>query len=260
MTEEIKISSIVLTFNEEDNIARCLESLKSVADEMIVVDSYSTDKTQEICEGMGVKFVQNKYINHIEQKQFAATLVSNDYILMLDADECLTDKLIERIREIKKNPDADGYFFNRFNRYCSHWIRYCGYYPDKKIRLWNRHKADIKGTNPHERVMMREGAKSKRVDLDILHYAYDSVDEHLRQMHNYAIITARAKYKRGEKANFLIHVLMGPIFKFIKKYIFQLGFLDGYYGFVFCAAESSMNFFKYLRLYEYHRSGLPKED
>jgi len=255
-TSGIKISSIVLTYNEEENIGKCLESLKDVADEMIVVDSYSTDKTQKICEGYKVRFVQHPYENHIEQKQYAATLVSHDHILMLDADECLSDKLIEKIKEIKSNADADGYFFNRFNRYCDHWIRYCGYYPDKKIRLWNRHKADILGTNPHERVVMRSGATTKRVDLDILHYAYDSVAEHLQQMHNYAIITAKAKYRSGKKANFLIHVLLSPIFKFIKKYFFQLGFLDGYYGFVFCAAESSMNFFKYLRLYEYNRKGL----
>ena len=259
MANEIKISSIVLTLNEEKNIGRCLNSLKDVADEMIVVDSFSTDKTEEICRQFGVRFVQNKYINHIEQKQFAATLVSHDYILMLDADECLSNPLIEKIKEIKISSGADGYFFNRFNKYCSKWIRHSGYYPDKKIRLWNKHKADILGTNPHERVVMKQGAIVKRINLDILHLAYGSIDEHLQQMHNYAIITAKAKYHQGKKANFLVHVILGPVFKFIKKYIIQLGFLDGYYGFVFCAAESGMNFYKYLRLYQYNKAGLPDE-
>ncbi len=256
---KMKISSIVLTLNEEENIGRCLSSLQEVADEMIVVDSFSTDRTKEICEEFGAKFIQHKYVNHIEQKQYAATLVEHDYILMLDADECLTNELKEEIKKIKEHPDADAYIVNRFNKYVTRWIRHCGYYPDKKIRLWNRHKADIIGTNPHERVVMRKGAVVRRLHLDILHYAYDSVDEHIKQMYVYAEINARAKYKKGLKANFAIKVLLAPMVKFINKYFFQLGILDGYYGFVFCACEASMDFFKYLRLYEYNRKGLPED-
>jgi glycosyltransferase involved in cell wall biosynthesis len=249
----IKISGIIVTYNEEGNIGRCLESIKDVADEIVVVDSFSTDNTEKICRDYGVKFVQKEYVTHIEQKQFAASLVEHDYILMLDADECLSDELVDAIREIKKSPEADGYVINRFNKYCDRWIRHSGYYPDKKVRLWNRHKASIEGTNPHEKVVMHPGTTVKRLDLDILHYAYDSVDEHLKQMYNYSIIVAQAKFKKGEKANFVLHVLLNPVFKFIKTYIFQLGFLDGYYGLVFCMAGSSLNFFKYLRLYEYNR-------
>ncbi len=251
----MKISGVVVTYNEENNIARCLNSMKEVVDEMIVVDSFSTDKTEEICRQLGAQFIQHEYINHIEQKMYTTSLVNNDYILMLDADEYLSEKLIEKIKDIKAKPDAvaDGYVINRFNKYCSHWIKYCGYYPDKKVRLWNRHKGKIGGTNPHEQVVMDKDAHVQRLNLDILHLAYDSVDEHLAQMYNYANIIAKAKFKQGRKVNFLIHVLLNPLFKFTKKYFFQLGFLDGYYGFVFCAADSSLNFFKYLKLYEYNR-------
>lgn len=253
MSGPIKISSVVLTYNEEDNIGRCLESLKSVADEMIVVDSFSTDKTEEICKRYNVRFVQHEYVNHIEQKQYAVTLVSHDYILLLDADECLTDSLIEKIRSVKNDPAADGYILNRLNNYCGQWIRHSGYYPDKKIRLWNRHKGVVRGTNPHEKIIMDQDAVVKRIKLDILHYAYDSVDEHIQQMHTYALITAKAKHKQGKRANLLIHVLISPVFKFVKKYILQLGFLDGYYGLVFCMVASMLNFQKYLYLYELNR-------
>ena len=99
----------------------------------------------------------------------------------------------------------------------------------------------------------------KRLKGDLLHYAYFTVDEHLRQMHRFAEVAAKAKYKNGKKPVFLIHVVLNPMFKFFRKYFLQLGFLDGYYGFVFCATTSALNFYKYLRLYEYHRSGLPEE-
>ncbi|HET9485967.1 MAG TPA: hypothetical protein VFO54_00950, partial [Chryseosolibacter sp.] len=93
---------------------------------------------------------------------------------------------------------------------------------------------------------------------DLLHYAYFTLDEHLNQMHKFAEVAAKAKYKNGKKPIFIIHVVLNPIFKFFRKYLLQLGFLDGYYGFVFCATTSALNFYKYLRLYEYHRSGLPE--
>lgn len=259
MTGPIKISSIVLTYNEEENIGRCLESLKKVADEMIVVDSYSTDKTEEICRGYGVTFIQHEYVTHIEQKQYAISLANGDYILLLDADECLSEELTSVLLKLKNQPDADAYVIHRFNKYCDRWIRYCGYYPDKKIRFWKKGMASIQGTNPHEQVVADAAASVKRIKQNILHFPYDTVDEHLAHVMKYAAISAKAKYLQGKKANFLIHVLINPVFKFVKKYIFQRGFLDGYYGFIFCAIESGMNFFKYLQLYEYNKKGLPEE-
>lgn len=258
MPIKIKISATVITLNEAQKIEPCLQSLLPVADEIIVVDSGSTDKTEMICRQYPVRFMTHRFEGHVAQKNYAIAQASYDHILSLDADERLSEELTRSILKVKNEwGSADGYAFNRFNNYCGHWIRYCGWYPDRKIRLWDRRKGSWGGTDPHDRVILSKH-NVIRLEGNLLHYAYFSVDEHLRQMNKFAEIAARAKFKKGEKPIFLIHVILNPFFKFFKKYFLQLGFLDGYYGFVFCAAASSLNFFKYLRLYEYHRRGLPE--
>jgi glycosyltransferase involved in cell wall biosynthesis len=258
MAEAIKISATVITFNEERKIERCLQSLVGVADEIIVVDSFSTDKTEAICAKYPVVFIKKSFEGYIAQKNYAVDQASNDYILSLDADEVLSEKLKASILATKSDWKFDGYAFNRFNNYCGKWIHFCGWYPDRKIRLWDRRKAKWSGEDPHDKVQISSD-RVKRLEGDLLHYAYFTVDEHLRQMHRFAEVAARAKYRNGKKPIFLIHVVFNPMFKFVRKYLLQLGFLDGYYGFVFCATTSALNFYKYLRLYEYHRSGLPEE-
>lgn len=255
----VKISATIITFNEEKKIERCLESLLGIADEIIVVDSNSTDRTAEICARYPVIVVKHPFQGYIAQKNFAVAQASNDFILSLDADEVLSRELTASIEEVKTDwGNVDGYSFNRFNNYCGKWIHYCGWYPDRKIRLWDRRKAKWEGEDPHDKVMIAK-ERVKHLKGDLLHYAYITVDEHLAQMHKFAEVAAKAKYRNGRKPVFIIHVLFNPMFKFFRKYLLQLGFLDGYYGFVFCAATSALNFYKYLRLYEYHRSGLPEE-
>lgn len=258
MAGAVKISATVITFNEENKIERCLESLLGVADEIIVVDSFSSDGTEAICAKYPVVFMKKAFEGYIAQKNYAVDQASHDYILSLDADEVLSEKLKASILAAKRNWSYDGYSVNRFNNYCGKWIRFCGWYPDRKIRLWDRRKARWSGEDPHDKVLLA-GERVKRLDGDLLHYAYFSVDEHLRQMHKFAEVAAKAKYRNGKRPIFLIHVVLNPMFKFFRKYLLQLGFLDGYYGFVFCATTSALNFYKYLRLYEYHRSGLPEE-
>lgn len=136
----IKLSAVIITYNEEDNIERCLESLEKTADEILVVDSFSSDRTAEICKSKGVEFIQHSFEGHIEQKNYALSRASNDYVLSLDADEALSDKLIQSIRAAKQNWSTNGYSVNRLTNYCGKWIRHCGWYPDKKIRLWDKRK------------------------------------------------------------------------------------------------------------------------
>lgn len=258
MLTPVRISATIITLNEEKKIERCLQSLVGVADEIVVVDSLSTDRTEEICARYNVRFITNKFPGYVEQKNFAMKQATYDYVLALDADEELSDTLKTEILQIKNGwGNYDGYSCNRFNNYCGKWIRFCGWYPDTKIRLWNRTKGAWSGTDPHDKVILPK-RNVKHLKGDLLHYAYLTVDEHLKQMNKFADVAARAKFKKGKKPFFLIHVILNPVFKFIKKYFFQLGFLDGYYGFVFCAAASSLNFFKYLKLYEYNRKGLPE--
>lgn len=259
-SQAVKISATIITLNEEKKIERCLKSLHGVADEIVVVDSLSTDSTEAICRKYSVKFIKNPFPGYVAQKNFAMQQGSYDHVLALDADEALSDELKNSILAVKENwGDYDGYSFNRFNNYCGKWIRHCGWYPDRKVRLWDRRKGQWGGTDPHDTVIIPH-SNVKHLKGDILHYAYFTVDEHLRQMHKFGEVAARAKYRKGAKPVFIIHVILNPFFKFVKKYFFQLGFLDGYYGFVFCAAASSLNFFKYLRLYEYNRKGLPEDN
>lgn len=257
MDAALTLSAVIITYNEEKKIERCLRSLAGIADEIIVVDSFSTDRTAQICEEFGAVFIRNRFEGYVAQKNFAMDQASNDYILSLDADEALSDELRESIREVKKNwGPYNGFAMNRFNNYCGKWIRFSGWYPDRKIRLWDRRQGRWGGEDPHDKVII-PSQRVKKLKGDLLHYAYFTVDEHLRQMHNFAEVAARAKFRNGQKPVFLVHVVLNPLFKFFRKFILQLGFLDGYYGFVFCATTSALNFYKYLRLYEYHRKGLP---
>jgi glycosyltransferase involved in cell wall biosynthesis len=259
MADAIKISATIITFNEQKKIEKCLQSLLGVADEILVVDSFSTDGTEEICRRYPVTFIKNGFEGYIAQKNYAVAQASYDHILSLDADEVLSDKLKSSILGVKEDWGLwGGYAFNRFNNYCGKWIHFCGWYPDRKVRLWDRRLAKWAGEDPHDKVVLSPD-KVKNLKGDLLHYAYFTVDEHLSQMHRFAEVAAKAKYKNGKKPIFFIHVVLNPLFKFIRKYLLQLGFLDGYYGFVFCATTSALNFYKYLRLYEYHRSGLPDE-
>jgi glycosyltransferase involved in cell wall biosynthesis len=256
MGNAVKISAVIITLNEEKKLRDCLLSLAGIADEIVVVDSNSTDRTADICSEFSVRFIRHAFEGYVAQKNFAVAQATYDHVLSLDADERISEDLKKSILARKSDwGNADGFSMNRFNNYCGHWIRFCGWYPDKKVRLWNRQKGVWKGTDPHDKVVVTGSVEHLRGD--ILHFAYYSVDEHLKQMHKFAEVAARAKFAKGEKPIFIVHVILNPLFKFFKKFFLQLGFLDGYYGFVFCAAASSLNFFKYLRLYEYHRKGLP---
>jgi glycosyltransferase involved in cell wall biosynthesis len=249
--ESVKISVVIMTLNEERDIERCLQSVQGVADEIVVADSFSTDATESICSRYNVRFIKHPFEGYISQRDFSVDQATFDHVLALDADEALSDELKKSILEVKKNwGDWDGYSFNRFNNYCGKWIRHSGWYPDRKTRLWDRRRGRSAGTEPHY-IIEIDRSRVIKLKGDLLHYAYYNVDEHLKQMYRFGEMAARSKFEKGKNPNFVIHVLLNPLFKFVKKYFFQLGFLDGYYGFVFCAASSSFNFFKYLRLYEY---------
>jgi glycosyltransferase involved in cell wall biosynthesis len=242
---KIKLSVVIITFNEEKNIERCLLSVNDIADEIIVLDSLSTDKTKEICLRYNVKFFEQKFLGHIEQKNKAMNLATNDYVLSLDADEALSDKLKKQITEIKQNCNYDAFIFNRLNNYCGKWIKHCGWYPDKKLRLWNRKKGQWGGLNPHDKVIMQSSdAKIKYINSDLLHYSYYSIDEHILQSDKFAKIAAQAYFKKGKKSSFITPYYK-IIWKFINCYLLKGGFLEGKYGFIICKITSKETFKKY---------------
>ena len=248
-----KISGIIITHNEEKNIGRCLQSIQGVVDEIIVVDSGSSDKTEEICRDFNVTFIEQPFLGYVAQKNFALDQAGYDYVLSLDADEALSDELRKSILKEKTNLSIDAYRFNRFNNYCGKWLRYGQWYPDTKTRLWNKSKGRWGGTDPHDHVVLKKNATVKWLKGDLLHYSYAEVKDHFQQIVRFAEVYADSAYKKGKKANFGIKVILSPGFKFIKRYIFKLGFLDGYYGFVACFNAAILNYFKYINLLELQR-------
>jgi len=243
------LSVVIITFNEEKNVARCLESVKDLADEVVVVDSFSTDKTEAICKRYGVKFVQHAFEGHIEQKNYAITQATYPHILSLDADEALSVDLKDSIFRVKQNWRSDGYYFNRLTNYCGKWIRYCGWYPDRKLRLFDSRKGRWTGINPHDRYELKKGSSRDYLKGDLLHYCYNTIQEHIEQINKFSEESAKALYEKGKRSNVMM-ILFKSAAKFIKHYFLKLGFLDGYYGYVICRVSAFSKFLRYAKLKE----------
>jgi glycosyltransferase involved in cell wall biosynthesis len=243
----VKISAVIITYNEERNIARCIHSLKGVADEIIVLDSFSKDKTEEICHSLGVKFFQHAFDGHIQQKNRVISFVSFPLVLSLDADEALSDELIDSILEIKNDPYADGYSMNRITNYCGKWIKHSGWYPDRKLRLWNPQKGEWCGINPHDKYKLFDGGKEEFLKGDILHYSYYSIGQHRIQIEKFSDIAAKALHGMNKKST-LLHLIIKPVAKFIRNYFLKLGFLDGKLGWIICRLTAKETYLKYAKL------------
>lgn len=244
----VKISGVILTFNEERNIARCIESIQSVVDEIIVVDSFSTDRTAEICQSFNVRFEQYPFDGYIEQKNRGLSLATNDYVLSLDADEALSPELRESIIQVKQNWTHDGYTMNRLTNYCGTWIHHSGWYPDRKMRLIDRRKGKWAGMNPHDKFLPVPGATKKLIKGDILHYSYYTFAEHKAQVEKFADIASRALYQKGIRSN-IFKIIYKPIARFIKTYFVKAGFLDGKEGVIIACMTAKASYLRYLKLY-----------
>lgn len=244
-----EISAVIITFNEEKNIARCLESLTRVADEILVVDSFSQDATETICRSYGVRFIQHRFEGHIEQKNYAVSQARHDYILSLDADEALTDELARSIEGVKQDWRHDGHALSRLTCYCGQWIRHCGWYPDRKIRLFDRRRARWGGVNPHDKIIMSPGATTVPLKGDLLHYTFYSITQHHAQIEKFSEIKAEGLFRRGKRPSLFL-LVMEPVFKFMKSYVLQAGFLDGWYGLIISVNSAHSTFLKNAKLYE----------
>lgn len=243
-----EISVVIITYNEERNIARCLDSVKEIADDIVVVDSFSTDKTEEICKAKGARFVQHKFEGHIEQKNWAITQAKFPHVLSLDADEALSDELKKSIIAVKNNWTKDGYYMNRLTNYCGKWIYHCGWYPDRKLRLWDSRKGMWKGVNPHDKYEMNEGDNvTGFLKGDILHYSYNALEDHYKQVEYFTTISSKELFDKGKKAGILF-MLFAPVVKFIRDYIIKLGFLDGGAGFTISRISAYATYLKYKKL------------
>lgn len=249
----VNLSVVIITFNEEKNIERCLISVKDIADEIVVLDSYSTDTTAEICKRHGVKFFQHAFDGHIQQKNRAITYATFPHILSLDADEALSNELVESIKKTKQNFTKDGYYINRLTNYCGHWVRHCGWYPDSKLRLWDSRKGLWTGVNPHDKYELFEGDKnSERLAGDILHYSYYTLNDHYKQVEYFTNIASKAYFEKGKKVS-ILNLIINPIAKFINHYFLNLGLLDGKAGFLISKISAYATFLKYKKIRSLYR-------
>ncbi len=240
------LSVVIITYNEERNLARCLESVKGIADDVVVVDSFSTDGTERIARGHGARFVQHAFAGHIEQKNWAITQALHPFILSLDADEALDERLRQSVLQAKQGR-ADGYTMNRLTNYCGSWIRHGGWYPDVKLRLWESAKGRWTGINPHDQYELDAGARIEHLAGDILHYSYYTRADHLRQVEYFTTIAAKALKEKGRRANWVKRWL-SPAAKFMGAYFLQLGMLDGAHGFTIARISAYATWLKYEKL------------
>jgi glycosyltransferase involved in cell wall biosynthesis len=243
----MKLSAVIITFNEERNIRRCIESLIGVADEIVVIDSYSTDATRGIAESLGAMFMEHPFEGHIQQKNYALSCAQHEWILSLDADEALDETLRASILEVKKSGSSFGYSMNRLTNYCGHWVRHCGWYPDTKVRLIRAGKGMWQGTNPHDRLDLLDGHKAIRLNGDILHYSYYKPEDHHKQIEYFGDIAARELHRQQKRIGWPM-VFAKVAVQFIKSYFLKLGILDGTTGWTISRMSAYATWRKYSKL------------
>jgi len=246
------ISVVIITFNEERNIGRCLASVKPITDDIVVVDSFSTDATESICRGFNVNFIKRQWEGYAAAKNFGNAQARYDLVLSLDADEALAPELQQSIIEIKNTWSGEACRFVRLTNYCGAWVRHGGWYPDIIVRIFDRRKTRWHGLI-HEHL---EGIAKKDAVLlrgDCFHYSYYSVAEHLKKAKRFADLSARELFSLGRKPS-AIKLLLSPPVKFIRDYLLRLGFLDGRRGLFIAGISAYATFRKYARLRTLSRS------
>ena len=247
-----KLSVVIITLNEERNIGRCINSAKPIADEILVVDSYSSDRTEEIVKSHGARFIQHPFVDYVDQHEFADKHATYDHILTLDADEELSEQLVSSIQTVKKYWKCDAYFLNRMTNYCGKWIKHSGWYPDKKLRLYDRRKGKWIGRKVHERFTLIEGSTTGHLKGDLLHYSFYTIEDHILQANKFSTLSALALIEQDKRIP-KYYLIMKPAMKFIRNYLLKLGFLDGIYGFIVCRITATETFYKYVKAYHGQR-------
>lgn len=250
----VSISVVIITFNEERNLALCLTSVAGVADEIIVADSYSTDNTISIAESFNARVIQREFTGYSDQKNFATSQAVNDWILSLDADEVLSAELRDSILKIKANPALPAYRMARLTNYCGKWIKHCGWYPDRQLRLYNRTKGRWQEKKVHEYWALNDkDGQIGELKGDIMHYSFNSVEEHIKKIEKYTDLAAQAAADEGRDPG-MGRVIMSPVWHFFSEYFLKLGFLDGFYGYTICRLSAYSAYKKYSKMRMYNRA------
>jgi glycosyltransferase involved in cell wall biosynthesis len=248
----VKISAVIITFNEENNIAQAIKSV-AWADEILVVDSESDDQTREIAESLGARVLTQKWLGFSKQKQFAIENASNSWIISIDADEAVSDQLREEILQLKiSDTDTrfDGYKIPRLSFYMNRPIRHGGWYPDRQLRLFNKTQGKWKEVLIHESFILADSAGIGQLDGDIHHFSVENASHHHQMIgERYAPLAALQMFKDG-KTTSRIRVATAGMTGFLRTYLFKAGILDGFAGFVISRFAAHHNFLKHLLLWE----------
>ena len=248
----VPVSAVIITFNEERNLQRCIDSLKGVADEIIIIDSFSTDGTEAIAAANGARFIRHPFEGHIQQKNVALSKATHEWILSLDADEALDETLRLSILNVKETGTATGYSMNRLTNYCGHWVKHCGWYPDTKVRLIRNGRGSWTGINPHDKLELSHGEKPFHLRGDILHYSYYSLDDHRKQIEYFGDIASRELFQRNKSISWFM-IVAKVIAQFVKSYIVKLGILDGSAGWTISRMSAYATWRKYTKLKNLYR-------
>ena len=251
----MKISAVIITMNEEKYITRCIESLQGMVDEILVLDSFSSDATELICRGLGVRFEQHPFDGYVAQKNRAMGMASYDWILSLDGDEALSEELKVAILELKRGDSLlrwndqviSGFIFNRRNNYCGRWMRFTSWYPDRKLRLFYRPDARWVGYDPHDHVVLSKGRRANRLNGDLLHWATDTPEEFRKKCDHFARISARSYHRAGKTIGWTGPGVHGS-WRWMQEYVWRLGFLEGVAGWQIARGNAMNAYRKYMYL------------
>jgi glycosyltransferase involved in cell wall biosynthesis len=240
----MKISATIIASNEERNLPRAIESLRC-CDEIVVVDSGSIDRTVELAANLGARVIETPWRGYAGQKNFASEAASNDWILSIDADEALSEALESEIWQIKRNgPEYDAYTMPRLAQYLGRWIFHSGWYPDRKVRLFDRRRAQWSGEFVHESVKVH--GTVGHLQANLLHFTCNSLSEHLKTMDSYTTLAAEQLIAEGRKAQWS-RLVLDPPWTFFQTYVLKRGFLDGMEGLAIAHMAALYNFLKYAK-------------
>ncbi len=246
------ISAVIITFNEEKNIERCISSLKHVVDEIVVMDSFSTDSTEAICQRLGVQFYQQTFKGYGQQKNDAHAKASYDYILSVDADEVLDEELQKSIVNLKQGEMNGVYEIKRWSLFCNRLIQHGSWTPEYKIRLFNKNDAHWNLREVHEELEITQGTAKHRINGKLLHYTSDTIHHRIETINKYSTLGAKVYFENGKRSN-MLKMLVKPCFSFYSGFIFKGGFMDGYDGLLLATLHSYEVFLKYSKLYQLQR-------
>lgn len=246
--QKLELSLVIIALNEERNIERCIKSVP-FASEVIVVDSFSTDKTPEIAKQLGAKVVDRTFTGFRDQKEYATNLATQPWVLSLDADEALSEELQIEIKQILQNPEKDGYRCPRVSYHLGRWIRHGGWYPDWQLRLFKKEKCTWVGGQVHESVSISGEVGTLKNDLQ--HFVFRDLEHQIDTNNRYSSLGAQNLIEKGKRPSTL-KLLFKPLGKFIECYFWKKGFLDGQAGFIIALGAAQSMFLKYAKLWAHH--------